>query len=71
MLIKCEICGKEVQIEKKNVSFYARWLEIEPDKWICRDCEQKCVWPNIIQYKIPASYQSLKIDLSKNNDRAA
>ena len=60
MLIKCESCGKEVEIVKKNVSFYTRWLEIAPGKYICRDCEQQYMWPNIIQYKLPDSYQDFK-----------
>ena len=60
MLIKCLICHKEAEIEKKNVAFYARWLEIEPDKYICRDCEQAHIWPDIIKFKLPDSDKILK-----------
>ncbi|MHA1382907.1 MAG: hypothetical protein ACTSR3_04015 [Candidatus Helarchaeota archaeon] len=55
--VKCEICGKEVYIEKLNVSFYTKWKELEPEKWICRECEEKVVWSNVIQYKLPDSYR--------------
>ncbi len=56
--IKCEICGKEVQIEKLNVRFYTKWIEFKPGVWICRECEQSAIWPNIIQYKLPDDYRS-------------
>jgi len=60
MLIKCEMCGKSAEFPKKNVKLYTNWLEIEPDKFICRDCEETHVWPNIIQFKLIDSYRSLK-----------
>ncbi|MFX0132945.1 MAG: hypothetical protein ACFFDN_04795 [Candidatus Hodarchaeota archaeon] len=56
--IKCKICGREVQIERLNVSFYTKWIEIEPGIWVCRKCEQSTIWPNIIQYKLPDEYRS-------------
>ena len=65
MKIKCEICGKTAEIAKKNVSFYARWLEIEPDRFICRDCERRHMWPNMIQYKLPGPYQDFKKVMSE------
>ncbi|MHA1377653.1 MAG: hypothetical protein ACTSRG_04625 [Candidatus Helarchaeota archaeon] len=57
MKIKCVICKKEIEIEKLNVSFYAKWKEIEPGVWICRSCEEFVIWPNMIQYKLPDSYR--------------
>jgi hypothetical protein len=60
MIIKCEMCGKSEEFPKKSVRLYAKWLEIEPDKFICRDCEQTHVWPNIIQFKLINPYRSLK-----------
>lgn len=56
--IKCSICGKEITIESLNVHFYVNWIEIEPDKWICRKCEHSSIWPNIIQYKLPDFYRT-------------
>jgi hypothetical protein len=55
--IKCAICGKEVQVEKLNVNFYANWTEYEPEKWVCRNCKESSIWPNIIQFKLPDSYR--------------
>jgi len=60
MLIKCEICGKTEVFTKKTLKMYSKWLEIEPETYICRDCEQTHVWPNIIQFKFIDSYRSLK-----------
>jgi uncharacterized protein YlaI len=60
MLITCEICGKTEEFVKKTVKVYAKWLEIEPEKYICRECEETHVWPNIIQFKLIDSYRSLK-----------
>ena len=56
--IKCKICGKEVQVENLSVRFYAKWIEIEPGIWVCRECERSAIWPNIIQYKLPDDYRS-------------
>jgi len=63
--IKCEICGKESLFDKKNVHFYARWLEIAPDQYICRECERRHMWPNMIQYKLPGPYQEFKKVMEK------
>jgi len=60
MQIKCEICGKIEEFSKETVKLYAKWLEIEPGKYICRDCEGAHMWPNIIQFKLIDSYRSLK-----------
>lgn len=60
MRVKCEICGKTEEFKIKNIKFYSKWLEVEPEKYTCRDCEETHIWPNIIQFKLIDSYRSLK-----------
>ncbi len=51
--IKCIICGKEELSEKigKGISFYVKWFEYLPGKWICRDCKEGVHDKNLLRYK--------------------
>jgi len=60
MLITCQIHGKIKGFMKKTAKLYVKWLEIEPEKYICRDCGEMHIWSNAIQFKLIASSQSLK-----------
>ena len=53
--IECFSCGKTEKEEnyKKNIKFYVNWIEIFPDKWLCRDCKENKYDRNVIIYKMP------------------
>jgi len=53
--ITCMSCGKKETAEnfKQNIKFYINWIEILPDKWICRDCKVNKYDRNVIMYKMP------------------
>ena len=52
--IRCIICGKIERGEtiKRNISFYIKWIEYLPGKWMCRECKESVHDKNLGRYKL-------------------
>ncbi|NVM54256.1 MAG: hypothetical protein HWN66_11190 [Candidatus Helarchaeota archaeon] len=51
---KCFLCGKKARGDKikKNISFYIKWIDYVPGKWMCRECKENIHDKNLGRYKL-------------------